>query len=609
MLGTLVVAAALGPMIWGPPAEHVNPSDVLRGPSPAHPLGTDHLGRDLLARVLAATRLSLLLALAATLLGAVAGIGLGAFTAVVGRRARRRLGALISLLLALPALLVAVFLAVVLGAGPVGAVCALAVASVPGFARLAQTLAAGVAGTDHLAAARVLGLRGHRLLLRHVLPNMAEPLALNVTTAAGAALVALSGLSFLGLGVQAPAYDWGLLLSQGLDRIYVDPVPAVAPGVAIVYAGLTFQLLGEALAARLARRPGGPMPAGTPEESAPAQDVPPVDDEVLRVQNLRIRIPTADGALHPVKDVSLTLGRGEIVGIVGESGSGKSLTAMAIADLLPSQAHATWGTHRFLGDDVAALTQKQRRAQLATGMAVVFQNPASALNPSLRISTQLTEAVRTHLGVSRAEALDRAVEMLRRVSLPCTHRFLGSRPHQLSGGQRQRILIAAALMTDPDLIIADEPTTALDVTVQRHIVGLLSDIRHNAGTAILFVSHDIALVAELCDRVLVMHEGLVVESLPASHLATGARHPYTRALVASVPDLVGDDDVSLPDAEHPPAGAPQSAQGCLYLNRCVLRQDQCLKERPVLSAVAAHHAAACWKPWPGASPEPVREVP
>ncbi|MGW2873972.1 ABC transporter permease, partial [Kitasatospora sp. NPDC001225] len=258
MLASLVLLALVGPLVWGAAADRPDPSAVLQGPSAGHPFGTDNLGRDLLARVLAATRPSLLLALAAVLLGASAGVLLGASTAVLGRRARRLTAGLVNLLLAFPALLVAMFLAVVFGAGAAGAMLALAAAGVPGFARLAQTLAAGVAGTDHLAAARVLGLRRLRLLWRHVLPNIAEPLLLATTTAAGTSLVALSGLSFLGLGVQPPGYDWGQLLNQGLDRVYAEPLPALAPGLAILYAALTFQLLGEVLAGSVARR--GPAP-------------------------------------------------------------------------------------------------------------------------------------------------------------------------------------------------------------------------------------------------------------------------------------------------------------------------------------------------------------
>ncbi|MFC8536581.1 dipeptide/oligopeptide/nickel ABC transporter permease/ATP-binding protein [Streptomyces sp. NPDC057249] len=600
MLASLVVLAVAGPLFWGAAAERPDPSAVLQGPSAAHPAGTDGLGRDLLARILAAARPSLLLALASVLLGATAGVLLGAGTAVVGPRARRLAAGLINLLLAFPALLVAMFLAVVFGAGTAGAVLALAAASVPGFARLAQTLAAGVAGTDHLAAARVLGLGRLRLLWRHVLPNIAEPLLLSVTTAAGTALVALSGLSFLGLGVRPPGYDWGQLLSQGLDRIYAEPLPALAPGLALVYAALTFQLLGEVLAGGAARR--GRVARVPAQRSAPSG--PAEDGQVLQVDGLTVELPTPAGPIRPVRGVSLSLGRGEIVGLVGESGSGKSLTALAVADLLPYGARVSRRTLRLLGTDLGALTRKERDRRLATGLSVIFQNPASALNPALRIGTQLTEAVRAHRGVGRAEATEQAAEALRRVALPPS--LLRSRPYELSGGQRQRVMIAAGLMVRPGLIIADEPTTALDVTVQRQITRLLVDIRRDTSAAILFISHDVALVAEFCERVLVMYAGTIVEALPVGRLATGARHPYTRSLVASVPDLAADRNRPLPTVEGAPPDPHAPARGCAFEARCPRRRDRCAEQAPPLDDLGSGHRVACWYPLPvPAAPETV----
>ncbi|WP_330241888.1 dipeptide/oligopeptide/nickel ABC transporter permease/ATP-binding protein [Streptomyces sp. NBC_00525] len=601
MLASLAVLALAGPLLWGAAADRPDPSAVLQGPSAAHPIGTDGLGRDLLARVLTAARPSLLLALASVLLGAGAGVLLGASTAVLGRRFRRLTAALINLLLAFPALLVAMFLAVVFGAGTTGAVLALAAAAVPGFARLAQTLAAGVAGTDHLAAARVLGLRRHRMLWRHVLPNIAEPLLLSVTTAAGTALVALSGLSFLGLGVQPPAYDWGQLLSQGLDRIYAEPLPALAPGLALLYAALAFQLLGEVLAGSAARRgPVARIPAPRAAPSGPAEE-----GAVLQVDGLTVELPTPRGTIRPVRGVSLSLRPGEIVGLVGESGSGKSLTALAVADLLPYGARVARRTLRLHGTDLAALTPRERDRHLATGLSVIFQNPASALNPSLRIGTQLTEAVRAHRGASRARAAAEAVEALRRVALP--PEVLRARPHQLSGGQRQRVMIAAGLMVRPGLIIADEPTTALDVTVQRQITGLLTDIRRDTSAAILFISHDVALVGEFCDRVLVMYAGTVVEALPTDRLAAGTRHPYTRALVSSVPDLAADRDRPLPTVEGAPPDPLVPAPGCAFEPRCPRRRERCAEEAPPLDEFGGGHRVACWYPLPvSAVPEAVK---
>ncbi len=240
------------------------------------------------------------------------------------------------------------------------------------------------------------------------------------------------------------------------------------------------------------------------------------------------------------------------------------------------------------------MTPRERGRHLATGLAMIFQNPASALNPSLRVATQLTETVRAHRGASRAQALSEASDALRRVALPPA--VLRARPHQLSGGQRQRVMIAAGLMVRPALIIADEPTTALDVTVQRQITRLLSEIRRDTAAAVVFISHDVALVGEFCERVLVMYAGTVVETLPADRLATGARHPYTRALVASVPDVTADRDRPLPTVEGAPPDPLDPAPGCPFEPRCPRRRDHCAEEAPPLGDLDAVQQVACWYP-------------
>jgi oligopeptide/dipeptide ABC transporter ATP-binding protein len=212
----------------------------------------------------------------------------------------------------------------------------------------------------------------------------------------------------------------------------------------------------------------------------------------------------------------------------------------------------------------------------------------------------MTEAVRAHHGTPRAQAVEQALAQLQRVALPGGRRLLRSRPFQLSGGQRQRVAIAAASMMRPDLIVADEPTTALDVTVQRQIMDLLRRIRRDDATAILFISHDIALAADACDRVLVMYGGTIVENLPARELATGARHPYTRMLVASVPDLAADRDHPLHTIEGGPPDPCGTAPGCPFHDRCPHRVDRCAVESPVLSPLGPEHEVACWQPLPPA---------
>ena len=436
------------------------------------------------------------------------------------------------MLVAFPGLILALFVAVAFGVGATGAVVALGVAGAPSLARLTHTLASSVAGTDYVAAARVLGVSRFRMLTRHILPNIAEPLVLNVTTAIGAALLAFSALSFLGLGVQPPFYDWGRMLNEGLGRIYVNPAGALAPGAAIVLAGLTFNLLGEGLAQVASGRPVSVVPRRASRHRRPAcsvavDDVP--DDLVLDAGGLSVVFPSPGGDILAVRDVSLTVRRGEMVGIVGESGSGKTVTALAIAQLVSYPGEATFERFRFDGRDVLELPAGERRRLLATSLPVVFQNPGTSLNPASRVGRQLSEVSEVHASMSRAAATKRAADKLRQVAIAAPERRLRAYPHELSGGMKQRAVIAMGLMGKPKLFIADEPTTALDVTVQRQIFDVLRQVNRDEGASVLLISHDIAAVAELCSRIVVMYAGRIVEEADVATVVERSRRSSVHA--------------------------------------------------------------------------------
>lgn len=591
LVALMVILAIAGPPIWGAEAERIDPAVILQGASAAHPLGTDNLGRDILARVLVAGRLSLVLALLATLIGAIGGIVLGALPSVLPRRAARLVTGTVNALVAFPGLLLAMFTAVIAGLGARGAVLGIGVAIAPGFARLTQTLAASVAGADYVSAARMLGVPRRRIMARHVLPNIAEPLILNLTQALGGALLGLAGMSFLGLGVQPPSFDWGRLLFDGFGRIYSTPAVALGPAVAVALAGIGFNLLGDVLA-RAASRTAVPAGKAAPQAvSAPGELGEPDPEAVLEVRDLTVTFP---GGVTPVRGLSLTVAPGEIVGLVGESGSGKSLTASAIGGLVPYPGEVSAARLRLCGADLGELPEQERRKLLGTSLAMVFQDPMASLNPALRVGGQLAEVATVHQGASRAEARSRAVDRLGHVRIPEPERRARQHPHELSGGMRQRAVIAMGLMGTPRLIIADEPTTALDVTVQRQILRLLREVTGESGAATLFISHDIAVVGELCHRVVVMYAGRVVEELPVEKLASGAAHPYTRALVASLPDM--DTDRSLPLASIP-GRQPSPAElgpGCAFAARCELATGRCA-ERPTLIPYGRAHQVACWE--------------
>ncbi|WP_246633153.1 dipeptide/oligopeptide/nickel ABC transporter permease/ATP-binding protein [Pseudonocardia nigra] len=580
-LGVVAVLAVIGPMIWGDAADALGGA-ARTGPSAEHWLGTDALGRDVLARTLAATRLTILTTLAATALAVSAGILLGSAVWLSGPRVRELGLRVIDVLVSYPSIILALIVVAILGAGPTATVVAIGIAGSPTFARLTANLAASVAGRDFVAMSRLLGVPRWRLMRRHLLPNMAEPLLILVSVAFASILTALSGLSFLGLGVQPPQYDWGSLLGTGLTSLYTNPAEAVGPAVAIALTGLCAGLVGDGLAAAVHPRTRAVVrrPRATAVRAVPAA----ASGALLQVDRLTV---TAPGGSRLIEDVSFGIDHGEIVGVVGESGSGKSVTAMAVARLLPDELHADAVTAR-LGDlDLLTATDNRR---LATEIGIVYQDPSSSFNPALRLGGQLTEALRVHLGVGREEARRRATEQLAAVRVTSPDLRLGQYPHELSGGMRQRAMIASALLTRPKLLIADEPTTALDVTVQADVLALLKEINERDGTAVLFISHDIGVVSALCHRVLVMYAGRVVEELTADALRAGkARHPYTKALLAATPKL--HENVArltaVPGRPPEPAHRPE---GCVFADRCPIVRDACRSTRPVLRDGVACHA-------------------
>ena len=630
LLAVVLLLAVFAPLVWPSDASAIDTFNILRGPSARHWLGTNNLGQDVFYRVLVATRLSVGLALAATAIGVACGLLLGTAPLIVGRRAGRVVTSVINVAVAFPALLLALFFAVIFGVGAEGALLAIGFASAPAFARLVRTLSASVAGLDYIAAARIAGVSRIRLLTRHVLPNIGEPLIVNATIAAGDALLSFAGLSFLGLGVQAPSYDWGQLLNDGLQGIYTRPAAALAPGVAVVVAGLAFNLFGEALAAGLGLtsprigRLRAALAASTAKAAAAESKTSSrtdAADSVLRVSNLEVSFP---GGVHPVRGVSFTLNRGEAVGVVGESGSGKSLTALAVARLLEHPAHVSAAELTLLGQDLraedgrtgggrtaggrgqaaGAMSDRELRRFLGIKAGLVFQDPMTSFNPVKRIGAQLAEVAAEHHGLSRRQAGERAVDRLRAVRIPRPEHRARQFPHELSGGMRQRAMIGMAIMGEPALVIADEPTTALDVTVQRQVLRLLKSIQAGADgparaagssdMALLFISHDITVVGQVCDRVLVMYAGKVVESLPTADLAARARHPYTRALLAAVPSMETPRELPLAVIPGRPADPADLPAGCAFAPRCAFADAKCLAADPPLVPDDARGEVACW---------------
>ncbi|MCW3475572.1 ABC transporter ATP-binding protein [Limobrevibacterium gyesilva] len=314
---------------------------------------------------------------------------------------------------------------------------------------------------------------------------------------------------------------------------------------------------------------------------------------LLEVRDLTTAFKTERGEVTAVEDISFDLDEGEILGIVGESGSGKSVTALTIMGLLPQPpARVVRGSVHFAGELLTGMSETRLERIRGAGISMVFQEPMTSLNPVLTIGEQIMETVRAHEAISVRDQRLRAIEMLDRVGIPSAVRRLGDYPHQMSGGQRQRVMIAMALACRPRLLIADEPTTALDVTIQAQVLDLLMDLRDELGMAIMIITHNMGVIAETADRVLVMYAGRIVEQAPVARLFDRPLHPYTRGLLDCVPTLEQDRNrlVAIPGSLPEPARRPA---GCRFAPRCGHRIDACSAAIPPLVAVDASHASAC----------------
>jgi peptide/nickel transport system ATP-binding protein/oligopeptide transport system ATP-binding protein len=315
---------------------------------------------------------------------------------------------------------------------------------------------------------------------------------------------------------------------------------------------------------------------------------------VLDVRGLKTVFRTRSGEIHAVNDVSFSLNRGELLGVVGESGSGKSVTMMSLLRLLPMPPAVIRSGEAILdGRDILKVGPSELRAIRGGKVGFVFQDPMTSLNPVFNVGMQIMEPLRVHLNLNRAQAERRAVELLDLVGIPDARRRLGDYPHQFSGGMRQRVMIAIALACDPDVLIADEPTTALDVTIQAQILELVKDLRQKLGMAIIWITHDLGVIAGIADRVMVMYGGQVVEEAPVKDLFARPQHPYTRALLKTIPKISGARETRLKVIEGQPPIMTAAPDACPFRARCEYRFDRCDAENPLLRGISPGHSVAC----------------
>jgi oligopeptide/dipeptide ABC transporter ATP-binding protein len=334
----------------------------------------------------------------------------------------------------------------------------------------------------------------------------------------------------------------------------------------------------------------------------------PAAEPLLDVADLRVHIPSPRGLVEAVDGVSFSVGRGEIVGIVGESGCGKSMLALSIMGLVPEPGRIASGRIGLDGRDLLALSEREMRRVRGSEIGIIFQDPSASLNPVMRVGRQIRETIEAHRTVTPSVARRLAIDMLRAVRIPEPEVRTGDYPHQYSGGMRQRVMIAIGMANRPKLLIADEPTTALDVTVQAQIMELLRTMNEETGTAIILITHNIALVSRFCSRVLVMYAGRIIEAGPTREVFAYPRHPYTTALLKAVPRVDARLDDGLNAIEGRPPDLARKPTGCAFHPRCALRREICMIEQPPAVAVAEGRTARCWVAAEGAEADLVRRA-
>ena len=602
-MGAVVLTAILILVLITPILPLQNPdttatADRFQKPfSEGHLLGTDHLGRDLLSRLLHGTRLSLAVGIAAALIAATIGSAIGIVAGYFGGRTDNVIMRGVDMLMAFPYILLALAIVAALGPGLMNALIAVAAVNVPFFARNIRGITVGLAGREFIDAARLAGMGHTRIILTELLPNVLPVIIIAMSTTVGWMILETAGLSFLGLGSQPPQADLGSMLGEARSALISHPHTSVVPGIMIFLIVMSVNLLGDgvrdALDPRLRSGALSRPRATTLVDRKGA--VPAATDDLLAIQDLETQFHVGKRIYRAVGGVSLAVKPGECLGVIGESGSGKSVTALSVMGLVASPPGViTGGAVRFQGEDLIGAPYETLRQKRGDRVAYIFQDPLSTLHPLYRIGQQLAEAIQSHHKLSSTEARNRAVQLLKDVRIPNAESRVDNYPHEMSGGMRQRVGIAMALANEPDVIIADEPTTALDVTVQAQILSLLDDLRRDRGLAIIFITHDFGVVAQLCDRVAVMYAGRIVEEGPTPAVLDAPAHPYTRRLIACVPELGGGRRALAAIPGLPPV-VDNLPPGCAFAPRCDKAQDACRTGEVELNGTAPR-AVRCLYP-------------
>jgi len=539
----VILIAALAPVLPLPSPDAGELADAMQGPSPAHWLGTDTTGRDILSRLIWGARVNLLGAALAVVVALVLGVPVGIIAGYYRGWVDSVSGWVNDLIMALPGIIVLLAVSAVVGPSVWLAMAIFGVMLAPAYFRIVRASVLAVRGELYVDAAVVAGLPDSRILFRHVLSVVRAPILIQGARLAVIAIAIQAGLEFLGIGdVTVPS--WGGMLNEGFRRVYDAPLLILWPSLAIGIVSVALVLFANALRdaledrtqplRRTRRHPAPATAAASAPSAAPATEAP--SGSLLSVRDLHVGYGYRSGEVEVVHGISFDIRAGEVLGLVGESGSGKSQTALSILGLLPFGGEITSGSIRLDGRELTTLGERRYAALRGTDIAYVPQEPMSNLDPTFTVGSQLVVPLRRKLGLSAREARARALELLERVGIGDPEKVFASYPFQLSGGMAQRVLIAGAVSCGPRLLIADEPTTALDVTVQAEVLEILRTLQRESGMSVLMVTHNFGVVADICDRVAVMSQGELVEEGDVRTVLRSPQHPYTISLLEAMLD-------------------------------------------------------------------------
>jgi peptide/nickel transport system permease protein len=579
------------------------------GPSASHLLGTDNLGRDVLSRLLYGGQNTLSAVAVGIVVAAIVGCSLGVIAGFRGGWWDRAIGWVLDGLLSLPSMILLLALLAVFPHNMTAAMITFGIMISAGLARVIRAAALAVRSEQYIDAARVAGLTEGTIIMRHVVSKVLGPVTVQLTLLAAVFLLTETGLGFLGLGPQPPTPTWGSLVNEASSAIQVNPWLLVPTGGTVAVTVLAFGLLGDGIrdivstrwsasasAPRSARRaaPSGRVhaPGSAAAQAGSSVDAATASDALLSVRGLTVEFSTPDGQHEILRDVSFDIPAAGTVALVGESGSGKSVTVKALLGLLPGNARITAGEVVFDGTPIAGADVRFPAGIAGKRVAMISQAPMVSLDPTLQIGRLLVDSVRRHTGRRGSAARARAIELLGLVGIPDPAGMMRRYPHELSGGMAQRVGIARALSGEPELLLADEPTTALDVTVQADILDLLRRLQEEFGLAVLFVTHDWGVVADIARTCVVMYAGEVVETAPAGELFAQQLHPYSNGLMRSNPHFAepGHRLAALPGRVPSPSEWPI---GCHFANRCPLATDACRTAPIPLQRVADSRSSRC----------------